>query len=126
MPVYVPRLEPWLQNALLYRDVFQQPRVADVVKAPLNVAFIDGGWRRFLSEAQEALGDGIRGGTCPTETVGVGVTCRFSYRVESLFIESLHRPVLHRRNTQRTLLTMTLGDVSPPQWLCPVTALAQG
>ena len=73
-----------------------QPFVADLIEAGLDVAIQNPLWRRPFGQQLKAAADGIVSGSAFPETVGVPVPCDFRYRFQRLQVQSLHAAVDHR------------------------------
>ena len=93
----------------------EHPVVADVIEASLDVAFQRPLRRRFLRQRQKALFDGVRGGALRAKAVGIGIGLRFRNGQKREQVKSLHRAILHRRNAEGPQLSISFGNVDPPQ-----------
>ena len=107
----VTRLQPFVEDGFVRGDVSQQPFMTDPVETGTNIPFEDPACRSLTCQRAEAGFDGIRTGACFAKSVGVRVCRRFCNRIQSQQVECLHSSVFHRRNPQRTFLTVALWDI---------------
>src|SRR5262249_12716724 len=119
------RLEPRAQDALVHGNVLEQPGMTDAVEAGGNIPFQDPSWSMWVAKEEMTLLDGIRTAACLAKAIGMAVGQGFGDGIEAKQVQSLHGPIGHRRNAERTLLTVALGNVEAPQRLRPITAPTQ-
>ena len=97
--------------------------MADVVEASLDVAFKHplGGFSAAEPSMQRV--NRILTASVFSEAVGVLVGCRLGYRFQGCLVQGLHRPVLHGRDAERSLLAVLLRYVHSFQrfWLVSPT-----
>ena len=93
--------EPFLQHNFIHRDIVQQPVMAYVVEAAFDVSFKNP-FRRMpsLTKGGKTMLHCIFCTAFLSESIGmrIGGCFRNGFKCEQ--IKSLHRPVLHRRNTE--------------------------
>ena len=111
--------QPLVEDRRIREDIGEQPFVADVVEATLDVTFKYPLRATAHCERYEALLLRVRRGTSGSESVGVPIRRGFRDGFQREQVECLHRPVPHRRNTQRPHLAVALRDEHPSQgtWL---------
>jgi hypothetical protein len=103
LALQVSRLQPLLEDHWVHRDVSHDPFMAELVKGGTDVAFQDPLRGPLLSQGNEALFDGIRGGTVRAEPIRIGVCHRFRYGVEREQIEGLECSIEHGGHIPSTL-----------------------
>src|SRR6266446_1264326 len=100
--IHAPRFEPWLEDALLHRDMRHQPVMRTAVKAGADIPFQDP-WSRLL-QGQDGmtLSESIGWGALSTEAVRVGLRLGLRNRIERQQRAGLHGAVVHTRHRERT------------------------
>ena len=120
-------LEELLEHRFIHRDMLCQPVVADMVKAPFNVALQNPLWRAFLAQRSKDIFTGILRTTSLTEAKGFRVCRRFRHRVECQCIKCLHGSVIHTRYAKRPFGLFALFlNIYPAQRFRFVTSICQG
>ena len=99
--------------------------MAEVVKTTSNVAFQHPLCRRTMRQAIETLFDGVGGRTLRPEATGVRVCQGLRNRFQSELPQSLHRSAPYAWDSQRTPLSIALGNVDPPQRHRAIAAMSQ-
>jgi len=78
----------------------------------------------WIAEQEMTLLDGIRTAAFQPKTIGMAVGQRFRDGIESEQVPSLHGPIGHRRNAQRSPFAVALGKVDSAEWLRPIAVPA--
>ena len=102
--------KPCGQEPLGHGDGLCEPRKGDVIEKPCTIPFHDPGGRRGVAEDVAALCYRICASALRTEPRGVGTRSGFGNRLEGLEREGLPRPILQRRNRERALGALFLGN----------------
>ena len=108
-------LKPGAQQALVGRDMRQQPRVADFIEASPDVAFQHPGGAGFAGEHGEALLQGIGTASAFAKAIGVSVGQSLGYGGEGKRVKRLHGAVVQGGNAQGSQFAVGLGDVEAAQ-----------
>jgi hypothetical protein len=107
--------QPFPQDLLIHRDIGFQPRMADPVKARLNVPFENPLGRMPSRQDDKALSNGIGNRTLGPKAVSISVRLRFRHRLKCQQVQCLHGPIAHARNAERPLFAVLLGDIEATQ-----------
>ena len=99
--VVVSRLKPFLKCRFIHGDVCGHPVVADIVKTAFDIAFQNPFGRTFGSQYDEALLFTVRRGSFWPKPIGIPIRRGFRDGFQRQQVQSLHRPVFHRRNAER-------------------------
>jgi hypothetical protein len=97
--------------------------MSNPVKASANVALEHVASALRMSENYMDLSQGIRATALTTETVRIGIGCRFQDGFQAEQMQSLHGSVGHGGDAQRTKLgrVAAFGNVYPPHRLGVIT-----
>src|SRR5208282_4212405 len=98
----IPTFQPLLKDVCVHRYMSKHPSMIDMVKAAFDVSFKNP--LRSIASCQyiEALFDSICRRAASSETVRVMIRIGFSDGFQSHEMQSLHGPIFHRGNTERS------------------------
>src|SRR2546425_1356980 len=124
--IHAPRFEPWLEDALLHRDMRHQPVRRNAVKAGADIPFQDPLRRLVQGQDGRTLSERIGWGALATEAVRVGLRLGLRNRIERQQIEGLHGAVVLTRHRERTCPCAAAFGESPTAYrLGVIPTLAQ-
>ncbi len=94
--------------------------MADVVKTTFDVSFQNPCSTILAGKVNVTSFYCIVTASFLTEAIGDFVRKCFGYRFDSQKVQSLHSPVFHGRNAQRSFLTVFLENVKQAKGFCPI------
>ena len=102
-PIFdLPSFQPLSQHFFIHRDVLEHPLVTDVIETAANIAFPHPRRARLSTELNKALRNSISGASARPKAIGVSIRRGFRDGAEREQVESLHRAIMHRRDSERT------------------------